>query len=510
MSTTISLAQVERSNRARIEYPDIPELASSLYIHGFIHPVAVNQDRTLIAGGRRCAALDHLLDNPDDFPPAEAHDSMQDLLLTHNLHEGLHFTHRDTNSEDHLRELELIENVQRRNFSWQEECIAVARIHKLKRREAILTQDDLWGQRETGKLLKCSAASINYCIKLAKTLQADPTAPIWSATNMTEALQLLATDKFDEANKILVEKAQLRATIIPELSPSTSTSAPSGFFSDFKPEADEGGHITTPSSSTPTPPPTTPSPQSGSTSKQDSVALAQKMVCNCDCMNFFEQVPEGSVDHVICDPPYGIDMKNLKQTNSGQQDIDRIEKTHDVDQNMNDFHGWLTGCYKIMKDTGFCVWFCDVSQFEYIKALAIEVGFKAQSWPLTWVKTSNCSNQRAEYNFTKNTEVAIILRKGDARLLSAQQSSVWTGALSPKDKEKFIKHPFIKPDALWGWLLEALALPGSTICDPFSGVGSLTLAAFSRGYQPLCCEIDEVHYSQQITNLSGLIQSFAK
>ena len=158
-----------------------------------------------------------------------------------------------------------------------------------------------------------------------------------------------------------------------------------------------------------------------------------------------------------------------------------------------------------MKDTGFCVWWCDVSQFEYIKALAEEVGFKVQSWPLTWHKTSACINQRAEYNFTKNTEIAIVLRKGDARLLSAQQSSVWSGGMTPTDKAKFAKHPFVKPDPLWAWLFEAIALPGSTICDPFSGVGSMTLAAFSRGYQPVCCELDPTHYNQQITNLSELI-----
>ena len=503
----LKFSDLDRSERARIEYPDIEELAESLYKQGFIHPLAINQSGKLIAGGRRSAALDFLYDNPDQYPYGSAEPSMQELLKDGVLQAGDHFTIKLTTSEDHLRELELIENVQRRNFTWQEEVIAIARIHRLKSREAVLAEDT-WGQRETGRLLKLSLASVSYAVRLADKLSDNPDSPMWKASGVSDAIQMLATQAFDEANRQLVANAKSRATTLPDI----KTIAGSDFFSTFKPTADEGDHVEL-TKACDTFYDTAPAGKSSSVSEQDkseAIYLASQIVKRADCINFFKYLGKESVDHVVCDPPYGIDMKNLKQANTGQNDIERIAETHDVEDNEGNFKPWLQGCYDILKDKGFCVWWCDIVQFENIKKLAKEVGFKAQSWQLTWVKTSNCMNQRAEYNFTKNTEIAIVLRKGDARLVKAQASSVWSGALTPEDKAKFAKHPFIKPDPLWGWLLDAIALPGSVIADPFSGVGSSTLAMFSRGYQPVCCEISEDHYNQQVSNLSNLITQMSK
>ena len=514
-SPTVLFSTVNREDRQRIHYPDIEELANSLYKDGFIHPISLNQMGVLIAGGRRSAALDHMFAHPDDYPYASAHPDMRGLLRSGELYLGLHFTLKQTASDAHREELELIENVQRENLTWQEECLAVSRIHRLKQSHSLIEEDGTWGQRETGRLLKTSAASVNYAVSLAKHLS-DPDSPLHSCSNMTEALQRLASNKFDEANKMLVEKARARSSVLPDMS--TTPKADDGFFSTFNPSVSDDGTQVEPAPYGPAggimidgvDGPEHMSESSSETKPDNSDAIARSMVHNMDCIDFFKHLGTNSVDHVICDPPYGIDMSFLQQTNTGQQNIERVADTHDVAQNESDFKPWLQGCYDIMKDKGFCVWWCDVVQFENIKALAKEVGFKVQNWPLTWVKTSNCLNQRAEYNFTKNTEVAIVMRKGDARLPAAQSGCVWSGALTPTDKDTFNKHPFIKPDALWGWLLDAIALPGSVVADPFSGAGSFTLAAFKRGYQPVASEIDEVHYNQQVNNLATVLKSFSQ
>jgi hypothetical protein len=111
-------------------------------------------------------------------------------------------------------------------------------------------------------------------------------------------------------------------------------------------------------------------------------------------------------------------------------------------------------------------------------------------------------NQRAEYNFTKATEIAMIMRKGDGRLISAQQTNYWLGGLTPEDKAAGVNHPFIKPFGLWQHLFKALALPGSTIAEPFSGVGSATRAMLLEGYMPVTCEKDAAHYAQQVNNVA--------
>jgi hypothetical protein len=111
-------------------------------------------------------------------------------------------------------------------------------------------------------------------------------------------------------------------------------------------------------------------------------------------------------------------------------------------------------------------------------------------------------NQRAEYNFTKSVEHAIIFRKGDARLVSAQTTNYWIGGLTPEDKAACPHHPFIKPAGLWQHLAKAVALPGATIGDFFSGVGSGPRAFMTGGWTPVSAEVDQKHYAQQVHNLA--------
>jgi DNA modification methylase len=216
-----------------------------------------------------------------------------------------------------------------------------------------------------------------------------------------------------------------------------------------------------------------------------------------------DKLPAGCVDHMFCDPPYAIEMSNLAQEGNGQADIDRIADTHDVEENLGDIPKWLRACWRMTKDKGYVVWFCDAMVFKYIHDEAVKVGFKVQRWPLTWVKTSSCMNQRAEFNTTKNTEIAIVMRKPGAKLVMAQPTSVFIGQLSPEDKAACPNHPFIKPRELWQWLFKMIALPGATIGDGFSGVGSMTRAALLDGYTPLTIECDEKHYHAQLINTAN-------
>jgi DNA modification methylase len=220
-------------------------------------------------------------------------------------------------------------------------------------------------------------------------------------------------------------------------------------------------------------------------------------------MDFFQLLGPESVDAVITDPPYGIEMSNLAQTSGGQMDIDRIEETHDVKDNLENFPKWLKGCYDIIKPKGFCVWFCDAMHFRYLHDLGVELGFKVQRWPFVWVKTSSCSNQRAEYNFTKDTEIAIIFRKPGGKLTRSGPRSSWTGGLSAEDKAAGATHPFIKPFELWEALITSCVTPGGKIAEPFSGVGSGTRAIMKLGYLPISCEKDEKHYAQQVNNIAN-------
>jgi hypothetical protein len=497
---------VIRTDRVRKDYGDLNDLATSLYEKGFIHPLCINHSNELIAGGRRSAALDHLLSHPTDFPAVAAHHTMQSFLMSGELIFGIHYTLRTTSTIDELSELELVENVQRKNFSWQEQVLAVRKVHFLKKRAASLGQIEdctTWGQKQTGRLLGISEGNVTYCLRIAAYLE-EPDSPIWKLGSLTEAFQWEAKQELDRTSMALADALSRRASVLPTTTNSQpSTANDSDFIATFDPAHYQSGGTIAPDLSEYGPP----SAQSTNSTIEvvspdnEATAVIQKLCFNKKLEEMVEFLGKGVVDHIITDPPYAIEMSNLAQAGQGQKDIDRIADTHDKEENIKDFEPWLRACYDLMKEKGFCIWFCDIEQFNLLKELGFKVGFKVQRWPFHYIKTTSCMNQRAEYNFTKSVEHAIVFRKGDARLVSAQGNNWWMGGNTAEDKAACPNHPFIKPAGLWQHLAKAVALPGSTIGDFFSGAGSGPRAFMLGGWLPLSCEMDPVHHAQQMYNL---------
>lgn len=499
---------VQREGRVRIQYNDIETLAESIYAEGFIHPPCISQTGILIAGGRRFAALDYILANHEQLAKEHTvHPDIAHFIATGELVEGITFTSKIVENLTQISKLELIENVQRNNFTWQENCIAVAQVHKLESIEAA-KKSSRWGRRETGRLLGIAHANVQYCITLTDHLQADPNSPLWKCSTISEAMQYLAQSRFDEANKQLANLVKQRAQSIPVNPAAAGESVDlSSFIQKFNPNQYIGAPVAIQAPST-TNPVTPVIVKPDNSLIEESFQVASSIVKHAPAEDLlFKILKPESIDHIITDPPYAIDMKMLAQSNQGQQNIDRVADTHDVDQNLSDFPVWLEGCHRVLKPKGYCIWFCDQMHWDYLYQLATNLGFKVTRWPFTWVKTSRCSNQRAEYNFTKATEIAMVMRKGDARLVSAQATNYWLGSLSEEDKRALVNHPFIKPTELWQLLARAVAHKGSTICDPFSGVGSSTRAFLLDGYQPVAGEKEEHHYTQQLSNIAATYQA---
>ena len=517
----IPFATIIRTDRTRQDYGDIEDFAGNIYTHGLIHPLSINQENELIAGGRRSAGLDYLLSSPTLFPPSDAHPTMQSFLTTQELIFGVHYTLRETVSVDELSELELIENVQRKNFSWQEEVLAVKKVHHLKQRAFTLGQIpdcDIWGQKQTGRLLGISVGNVNYCLKIAEHL-VDTTSPIWKLNSLTEAFSYLTKVKLDEASAALAAAVQKRSSFLPNVQPmdSSQPTTSDGFISEFNPANFQSGSDIGIDLSEFGPAPNNVTQITSSTNEpvvsldEEAQDIASRIVHNYKWEEFQTKMGNGFLDHFISDPPFGIDMAMLAQGGGqGQKDINRIAHTHDKDQNKADFEVWLKCCYDALKEKGFCIWFCDIEHFQYLVELGFKIGFKVQRWPFHWIKTTSCMNQRAEYNFTKSVEHAIIFRKGDARLVSAQSNNWWMGGNTAEDKLALPNHPFIKPLALWQHLAKAIALPGATVGDGFSGVGSQTRAMLLGGWQPLNCEMDPVHYNQQLHNVAETYKKMKK
>jgi DNA modification methylase len=499
---TIPIDNIKVENRAREEFGNLEELVESLLRYGFIHPIALDKDRKLVAGGRRFASLNRIwknrvkhLGNQEDIHP-----TMVRFLESGNLELGKHYTSIESENVAHLSEMELEENVRRKAFTWKEEIIAIARIHHKKKKTAVQNKDR-WGVRETGRVLGVSHASVGYALQLYACLQ-DPEHKIQECKSVTDALHTLTKMRLDEARRLAIKqnvKTLPKATnevtdddLMSQLAGirSKETEGPleelEGFdFGDASAFEESDGSIS-----------------------DEEVTFSLDNFMYGDFLTLLEDgslAPE-SVDHVLTDPPYGIDMRNLRmKQGGGVQNTERIEDTHSVEDNVANFAKWIQGFYDVMKPNGFCIMFCDFVHFNLLNGLATDVGFKAQRWPFVWCKTHQCMNQAGDFNFTKNIEIACVWRKGSATLTTPQNTSYMQASSLPT-KQKLQGHPFVKPLELWTFLAKAVAIEGETILDPFSGVGSMPRALMEK-YRVVTCEIDENIHNQQISMVMDHISS---
>src|SRR5206468_3566433 len=217
-------------------------------------------------------------------------------------------------------------------------------------------------------------------------------------------------------------------------------------------------------------------PSSPTTSSEPVDVPLSKMFMLGDCLTIMDNMPDACVDHVVTDIPYGIDLANMDT----MKNIKDVEIEHEVSANVDLMDPFLTSAYRLTKSGGFCVFFYDLDWHEYLQATAEKIGWKVQRWPLVAHKTSACQNNAAQYNFTKNYESIMVLRRDEKTVLRKQQpGSVWTGDFAAE--RALYNNPFAKPFLLWKWLFDAIAFAGQSFLDPFCGEMSSCRAGVNCG-----------------------------
>jgi len=117
------------------------------------------------------------------------------------------------------------------------------------------------------------------------------------------------------------------------------------------------------------------------------------MLLRGDCLVHMAAMQPESIDHVITDIPYGIDMSNLQQANTGM-DISSVAAEHNVGENVSLMQSLIPAVYRILKPAGFFVFWYDLDHHEKLQAWATAAGFRVQRWPLIWHKTHSCMRPR--------------------------------------------------------------------------------------------------------------------
>lgn len=494
--TSIPLSSITDDKRRTRDHGDLSGLKDSLSRVGSIHPIVLskttsdlngnpnNETFSIVAGGRRFAAMKAL--------------GVKELFHGSILNPSkLGFLFRDEVPEHELREAELDENLYRLKPRWQEDCLLVLDIHKLKRK---VLGANKWGQRQTAELLGpgYSKSNVNLAIKVAELLVKGD-KEIASCENLMEANAVRLKRCEDNA----LAEMQRRTLPKGEVQVSSTPSDTSSFLDAFTLKTHNTPGFTPTSASLPS---LAPSIQTGPLQTKEPVHVPLSHMFRLgDFREAFRPASAAEarepflVNHIVTDIPYGIDMSNLNASSK----LDDVLAEHEVEANIDLMKPFLEFAWSTLKPQGFCVFFYDLDHHEKLQTWAKDIGWTVQRWPLVWHKLHSCQNNAAQYNSTKDYECAMILRK-DSHTVRRLNGGSSVFSCDGSAERKLYQNPFAKPFELWKWIFDMIAFPGQTVLDPFCGEMSSCRAAANCGLIPYGIEINPKHFNRGIETMKSV------
>jgi len=239
---------------------------------------------------------------------------------------------------------------------------------------------------------------------------------------------------------------------------------------------------------------------------------------NADTFSILEQIPNDSVDLIICDPPYGIKYGSWDCFESQGHFLHFSEK-------------WISECFRTLKPTGTMWSFMGYDNIiEFVPILREYGNVHLENW-VVWARqkgrgsSKHLKSQREDIfhvtksdNFTWNNlkvlreVICPYMKDGKPRGWFMDENGKrvrWTGLgnvwmyTSPfwKSKEDRQIHPAQKPSMLIERLILLSSNKGDIVLDPFSGSGVTAVVCEKLKRKYICVERDEKHYNNSVERL---------
>jgi len=200
-------------------------------------------------------------------------------------------------------------------------------------------------------------------------------------------------------------------------------------------------------------------------------------IYNMDCLDFMRELPDKSIDLILTDPPYGINIAKsgtvgggslAKTKDYGASDWDRAIPEKQVFEEM----------FRVSKN-----------QIIFGGNYFVEHLTNSSCW-LVWDKNNTGNFADCELAWTS---FKTAVRKFEY---------TWNGFIQGdmKNKEERI-HPTQKPLPLFEWILNNYSKEGDVILDPFSGSGTTAIACHRLKRDFVCVERDEGYYNDSVKRL---------
>ena len=213
-------------------------------------------------------------------------------------------------------------------------------------------------------------------------------------------------------------------------------------------------------------------------------------IYNEDCLEGMKQIPDESIDMILCDPPYGMNYRS----NYRKDKYDSIKN----DSSLEWIDEFVDEIYRISKDNTAHYMFTSFHNIDLFKQ-AIERKFKVKNL-LTWVK-NNTSMGDLKGDFAPKTEFIIFFHKG-RRLINGKRDSNVLEYNRTGNK----LHPTQKPIDLTEYLISKFSDKEDVILDPFMGSGTTAIACLNTNRQYIGFEIDETYYKLSLDRIEKHIE----
>lgn len=235
--------------------------------------------------------------------------------------------------------------------------------------------------------------------------------------------------------------------------------------------------------------------------------LNRALLINGDSFHRMKEMPEYSVDLILCDPPY-----NLSEYSTGNMKFEwRAEINNDVAKwDLLPFHpSRLVNDFKrILKPTGNIFIFTSYNLIGKYHEVFDPVFDTFQF--MVWHKKNPVPNIRKS-SFLNSCELIVCLwNKGHTWNFSAQNEMhnfIETPICMGKERIKEPKHPAQKPLAVLEHIIRIASNEGDIVFDPFMGVGSTGHAALNLSRKFIGMEIDPVYYQATVKRFKQLSQA---
>lgn len=454
----IPIKDITIEDRVREEMGDLEFLAASLKEHGQLHPITLNQDLHVVAGGRRFVAASTILKWDTILARVIINPTKEQLLL-----------------------LELFENIARKDFSWHESCENLLRLHEHLSARA-KAKHQKWSITKTAEYIKIPLSTLAADTETAKWVREFPQlkkleTKFQARKEYGELIKIVQAET-SRSNMSSSEAAQLDALL--NLMNTSKQSKEKSFSRPI--EVDDA------------------------TEFDDEQFLPEEMVTECapspadqnpfpplayhqlPWEELLPTIPSGQVGFIEIDPPYAI---RFNETYGQAEDLDtRTFEDWTVETYQDHIPRLLKECFRLLLDNSWIFFWCPFEHITFTQDAAAEAGFRTQL-PGVWGKPGAASNSPST-TLIRNMETYLLFRKGNATFNSASFKALFMHNTT-SSKERI--HVTEKPVELYTMLFQAFGRIGHLFLSPFAGSGNSLIASAFYGMPGIGCDPSETYKS---------------